>query len=241
MEPKNNQSGTKDEFQKIHEDNDSNTTPVEYSDDDTEIVQEEKKMPDPDPAPASAMPTNDEKAPKLNKSKVVQRIIIVVALILAVAGGAYAVYHFTKADDYYYSDDDDDDDSGAKSEDKSEDISYKIKDLSEVMASSQDSIALGQTPVMEEEYAPAQDAPRSYVHMVTRRKLTEQDLAPYSKAELRLMRNTIYAIHGRRFTSPDLQRYFSQFPWYHPSVDEIAPGSLNEIETYNAAFIMKHE
>lgn len=239
MELKNNQSGTSDELQKIHEDYDSNTTPDEYSDDDTEVLQTEKKMPDLEPAPVSAMPTKGTKSPESNKSKVLQRVIIVVAIILAVAGGGYAIYHFTKADDYYYSDDDDDDFTG-----NPEGVTARIKDIAGALASDEYPADVEPAPVVVEEYAPAKEAesaPRSYVAMVTSRKLTEQDLAPYSKAELRLMRNTIYAIHGRRFTSPDLQEYFGRFPWYQPRVDEIAPGTLNEIETYNAAFIMNHE
>lgn len=39
----------------------------------------------------------------------------------------------------------------------------------------------------------------------------------YSKKELRLMRNTIYAQYGYDFNSPDLKEYFSQFAWYMPN------------------------
>jgi hypothetical protein len=35
--------------------------------------------------------------------------------------------------------------------------------------------------------------------------------------ELRLLRNEIYARHGRKFNSSDLNRYFSQYKWYKPS------------------------
>lgn len=38
----------------------------------------------------------------------------------------------------------------------------------------------------------------------------------YSKEDLRLLRNTIYAQHGYDFDSADLKRYFSQFAWYMP-------------------------
>jgi hypothetical protein len=38
----------------------------------------------------------------------------------------------------------------------------------------------------------------------------------YTKEELRLMRNTIYAQYGYDFNSPDLKEYFSQFGWYIP-------------------------
>lgn len=38
----------------------------------------------------------------------------------------------------------------------------------------------------------------------------------YSKEQLRLLRNTIYAQYGYKFNSPDLKEYFSQFAWYIP-------------------------
>jgi hypothetical protein len=41
--------------------------------------------------------------------------------------------------------------------------------------------------------------------------------ADYSKEELRLLRNTIYAQYGLDFNSPDLKEYFSQFAWYMPN------------------------
>ena len=39
----------------------------------------------------------------------------------------------------------------------------------------------------------------------------------YTKEELRLLRNTIYAQHGYEFNAPDLKAYFSQFGWYIPN------------------------
>lgn len=38
----------------------------------------------------------------------------------------------------------------------------------------------------------------------------------YSKKELGLLRNTIYAQYGYDFKSPDLKKYFNQFEWYMP-------------------------
>lgn len=43
------------------------------------------------------------------------------------------------------------------------------------------------------------------------------DPSRYSKDELRLKRNTIYARHGYAFSSSDLTEYFSQFEWYIPN------------------------
>jgi hypothetical protein len=39
----------------------------------------------------------------------------------------------------------------------------------------------------------------------------------FSKNELRILRNTIFAKYGYKFTSDDLTVHFSQFPWYEGS------------------------
>ncbi len=41
--------------------------------------------------------------------------------------------------------------------------------------------------------------------------------ADYTKEELRLLRNTVYAQHGYCFKNADLMAYFSQFAWYMPN------------------------
>lgn len=48
------------------------------------------------------------------------------------------------------------------------------------------------------------------------RLLTVEDLEGFTREELRLLRNTIYARHGRVFQSPDLQWYFERRSWYAP-------------------------
>lgn len=80
-----------------------------------------------------------------------------------------------------------------------------------------------------------------YLNMVTKTRLTDDDLKLYSKTQLRLMRNTIYAVHGRKFKSADLQKYFNQFSWYTPTVDEVPPSALSDIESANLTLIQKYE
>lgn len=70
------------------------------------------------------------------------------------------------------------------------------------------------------------------------RLLTESDLYGKTKQQLRIMRNEIYARHGRKFKSQDLQDYFSAQDWYTPLYDEV---KLNEVEKKNVAFIQRHE
>jgi eukaryotic-like serine/threonine-protein kinase len=49
--------------------------------------------------------------------------------------------------------------------------------------------------------------------------LARSDLAGLSAAQLRLLRNAVYARYGRTFQSADLQSYFQSRPWYHPRAD----------------------
>ena len=64
-------------------------------------------------------------------------------------------------------------------------------------------------------------------------QLITQSLAGCHKAEvLRLIRNEIWARHGYRFSSPDLQQYFSAQPWYRPVADN-ASIQLSDVEKLN--------
>lgn len=68
---------------------------------------------------------------------------------------------------------------------------------------------------------------------------TYDDLAGLSKEELRLARNEIYARHGRKFETPDLNEYFNQQPWYYGylSAEEFDDTVLNEYEKANLDLI----
>lgn len=80
-----------------------------------------------------------------------------------------------------------------------------------------------------------------YSDIVCYTRLSDSDLAGLSKAELRILRNTIYARHGRRFNSADLHNYFSGFSWYYPSRNEISPSELSATEKHNISLIQKYE
>jgi len=57
--------------------------------------------------------------------------------------------------------------------------------------------------------------------------LLESDLSGFSLDELRLLRNTVYARHGRLFNDPNLQQHFERRSSYVPrstySVDNLTP------------------
>ncbi|MEM7654612.1 MAG: YARHG domain-containing protein [Bacteroidota bacterium] len=75
------------------------------------------------------------------------------------------------------------------------------------------------------------------------RLLTEAELRGYAKAELRLMRNEIFADYGYQFRSEDLQQHFSAQSWYQPTTTDVAAVSprLNWLEQQNVALIRRLE
>jgi hypothetical protein len=51
--------------------------------------------------------------------------------------------------------------------------------------------------------------------MLLDKQITVQQLSDLSRRDLRLLRNLIYARHGRPFKSELLRRYFSALDWYN--------------------------
>ncbi|TAE61774.1 MAG: YARHG domain-containing protein [Nostocales cyanobacterium] len=78
---------------------------------------------------------------------------------------------------------------------------------------------------------------------LSQRRVTEVDLSGKSGYELDIMRNTIFAIHGRRFDTPELQAYFDQQSWYNPqySPQDFPVSLLSKIEIENAEFINQYQ
>lgn len=72
---------------------------------------------------------------------------------------------------------------------------------------------------------------------------TEQELGDLTPEELRVARNEIYARHGRKFKSDDLNLYFSGKSWYEASVepDGFDDGLLNQNERDNLKVIQRME
>lgn len=75
------------------------------------------------------------------------------------------------------------------------------------------------------------------------RNLTEGELMKLSLNDLRIIRNEIYARHGRMFKSSSLRNYFSAYSWYEPKAyDDVAiEKGFNAFERYNVAKIEEVE
>lgn len=75
------------------------------------------------------------------------------------------------------------------------------------------------------------------------RLLTGADIADLSLQELNYAKNEIYARHGRKFDSPELQKYFGGKSWYNGTIspDSFSEGILSDTEKKNAEFLSNAE
>ena len=71
-----------------------------------------------------------------------------------------------------------------------------------------------------------------------RRPIVPSELDKFSKVELRIARNEIFARRGQFFKSADLNRRFEQFPWYQPYTWSV---SLNPVESDNVNLLLQTE
>lgn len=80
----------------------------------------------------------------------------------------------------------------------------------------------------------------SYLMM---RRVTAADLAGKTRWELDVMRNEIYARHGRRFDRADLRTYFDRQPWYTPqyALGEFPESLLTSTQLENVRFIREFQ
>ncbi len=73
--------------------------------------------------------------------------------------------------------------------------------------------------------------------------LSRSDVEGLSLKEINYAKNEIYARHGRKFKSPELQRYFNSKSWYRGTIDAEAFGEnlLSDVEKKNAEFLSEIE
>jgi hypothetical protein len=65
-----------------------------------------------------------------------------------------------------------------------------------------------------------EEGERAEIQLVVRKLLTPDDTVALNKRDLRLLRNGIFALHGRTFQDPELSGYFQTRPWYFPKPQE---------------------
>lgn len=70
--------------------------------------------------------------------------------------------------------------------------------------------------------------------------LTKEYLANLKKADLLILRNSIFARHGYTFKKPLLSLYFSQQPWYVPISNDVT-AALTAVEKQNLKLMAPYE
>ena len=72
------------------------------------------------------------------------------------------------------------------------------------------------------------------------RLLNSDDVRNLSKADLKIMRNEIFARRGYIFKAADMKTYFQYQSWYVPKYDDVTP-LFTEIEKRNISLIKSYE
>jgi len=114
------------------------------------------------------------------------------------------------------------------------DTGYKAAELSGVEKQNLDTIALAVMRRNKRSVSPG------LMNLFQSTPLTEQMLANVSINDLRLLRNEVYARHGRPFQTVWLAEYFRSEPWYAPRKD-FSDAELSATERANIAIITKRE
>ena len=74
----------------------------------------------------------------------------------------------------------------------------------------------------------------------SQRRVRDSDMQQYSNWVLTLMRNEIYARHGRTFQNQRIRAYFNNQSWYRPT-SSFRESWLNSTEKQNAARILSYQ
>lgn len=88
------------------------------------------------------------------------------------------------------------------------------------------------------------DSSRTYMlYGSDSRYISESELYGFTAQQCAIARNELYARHGRKFKDEKWQKYFSQFDWYHPSIEpeDFKESMLNVYETANRDIITTYE
>ncbi len=94
--------------------------------------------------------------------------------------------------------------------------------------------------ITSSQQTPTSNRPHSWL---SSRSVSDSDLANKAAFELDIMRNSIYASHGRMFQSKDLQNHFNNQPWYQPlyKPSNFPDRLLSSLEQRNAAYILSFQ
>jgi hypothetical protein len=114
------------------------------------------------------------------------------------------------------------------------DTAYRAASLTELERATMDTIRLAAMLDRKLSVAPGM------MHLFQTTAMVPEALRGVRLHDLRLLRNEVFARHGRRFTTAWLREYFQNYPWYKPRAD-FDIKELSEIERANIAVITQRE
>lgn len=107
-----------------------------------------------------------------------------------------------------------------------------------------ESIEPTEAPV-QEAAAPAEDDESNYyiLPQSSQRLLTYIDIENFTKQDMMLARNEIFARHGRKFSDEDVRTYFEAQGWYKGSIEpgDFSMSVISDIEQKNIDFLKQYE
>ncbi|MEH1922695.1 protein kinase domain-containing protein [Nostoc sp.] len=105
------------------------------------------------------------------------------------------------------------------------------------------SVPIQSTPSSTTSIPPVDTTTLNNYFWLSQKLVTDADLNGKNGFELDIMRNSIFAIHGRRFSTAELQNYFDNQSWYRPiySPEEFSPKLLSKLEQQNVEYINKYQ
>ena len=119
------------------------------------------------------------------------------------------------------------------------DAKYDPKVLSSVERANVDTIKLARMRDLGLNVAPG------LMYLFQSTPLTDSVLRRVTLYDLRLLRNEVYARHGRRFQTPWLRDYFKSEPWYSPraefTIAELSQTEKDNIKVIQAVEAKRHE
>ncbi|MDD6572178.1 MAG: YARHG domain-containing protein [Thermoflexaceae bacterium] len=88
-----------------------------------------------------------------------------------------------------------------------------------------------------------EDILEAYILLSDEIEFTDSQLKTFSRRELYLLRNGIFALSGREFKEEELMEAFQNYEWYVPEIPlgEFTWGMLNENQAVNVKLIQKLE
>ena len=101
-----------------------------------------------------------------------------------------------------------------------------------------------ETETKEKETEAAEDTRSEYIFAdADTRYLTQEEVDKLSLQAVCYAKNEIYARHGRKFLSTELQEYFNDKSWYQGTVEaeKFSPSVFNKYESDNIQILVKAE